>query len=98
MFANAEMQIASAGRLRLKVASVREGKTRLGGRRQVGRTTNQPRMTLRDCIEDLARRLASGETFGVGREGWQVRVPSGRQIAPLHPIDLVGELRVLSPV
>ena len=36
--------------------------------------------------------------FGIGREDGQVAVPAGRQLAPLHLVDLGGEFGVLGPV
>src|SRR5207302_2473420 len=53
---------------------------------------------LRQRVQHLARGFAAGDALGVGRTDRQVAVPPGRQLAPLHLVDLGRELGVLIPV
>ena len=48
-----------------------------------------------DGVEHLAGRIAGGEALGVGGENRKLRIPVRRQFAPLHALDLVGEIGIL---
>ena len=52
----------------------------------------QPGHVLGDGVEDLAGRVAARDALRVGRERRDVRVPALGKLAPLHPLDLVGEV------
>ena len=44
------------------------------------------------AYEVLGRRVATRDALGVGGKGGQPAIPSGRQLAPLHQVDLGREL------
>ncbi len=98
VLANAEMQVAPAERARFEVAGALEGQQRLVRRAEVGRAAHEPRDILREHVEHLAGSIAARDALGVGREGRQALVPSLRQLAPLHQVDLGREPRIARPV
>src|SRR5438552_4027395 len=94
MFADAEVQVATSAISRGKVARVIKREARLGGWRQVRGTAHQPWNSLRNRVQHLLRRLARRHALRVGRERWQVLVPSFRKLAPLHAKEVVRQFRI----
>ena len=95
VLADAEMEIAAAGTAGLEVARAGELQRRLVRRAEVGRAAQEPGNVLGEHVQHLARGVAAGDALGVGREARQVAVPARGQLAPLHLVDLGGELREL---
>src|SRR5262245_55413192 len=89
------MQVAATWTIRFEIAGAFEREVRFCGWCKIGRAADQPRVSRRDGIEDLARRVAAGNPFRVGGKGREAAVPTIRELAPLHALDLLGELRVL---
>ena len=98
MLADAEMQVPAAGTAGLEVAGAREFQRRLVRGAEVRRAADEPGDVLGEHVEHLARGVAPGDALGVGREDRQIAVPAGRQLAPLHLVDLVRELGELLAV
>src|SRR5450755_3307830 len=98
MLANPEMQVAPAGSISFQIAGPLEGETCLGGWREVGCAADEPGVMRGDGIEHLAGGVAAGEPLRVGREDGQVRVPALGKFAPLHAVELIGEVGMLAPV
>src|SRR5207244_10981738 len=48
--------------------------------------------------ETCARRIPSGDALGVRRKHGTPAIPSGRQLTPLHQVDLGRELRIFRSV
>src|ERR1700689_1104574 len=98
MLAHAEVQIAAAWRVSFLVAGALECEPRLGGRGEIGSATDQPGVMEGNGVEDLAGRVARGKTFRVSGESRKFCVPVRRKVAPLHALDLVGKIGILSSV
>src|SRR6185312_1260101 len=98
MLADAEMEIASARAARLEVARTGELKRRLVRGAEVRRAAEEPGNVLGEHVQHLARGIAPGDALRIGRKARQVAVPSRRQLAPLHLVDLGSELRILRAV
>src|ERR1017187_1041919 len=49
-------------------------------------------------VENLARRIAAGDSLGIGGKRWQLSVPSIRQFALLQAVELVGQIGILQAV
>src|SRR5262245_392815 len=92
------MQVAAAWSRGLEIAGARKGKRGPVRRAEVGRSSQEPRNVLGDHVEYLAGGVAPGDALGIGREARQVAVPSGRELAALHLIDLGGALGELAAV
>src|SRR5262245_15054653 len=92
------MQVAAAWSRGLEIAGARKGKRGPVRRGEVGRSSQEPRNSLCDHSKYLAGVFAPGDALGIGREARQVTVPSGRELAALHLIDLGGEIGKLAAV
>src|SRR5579884_4238047 len=93
MFADAEMKVAPAIMIRLKITSAIKGKASLGGRSQISRAANQPGNILRNHIQYFCRGIAAGDAFFISREGGDIFVPSVRKFTALHARKVVGAFR-----
>src|SRR6266508_4939331 len=98
MFADAEMQIPAARSSRLEVSGPLEREGGLVGWAEIRRSAQQPRDVLRKHVEHFARSIPSGDAFGIGRKDGKPGIPTGRQLTPLHQVDLGRELRIFRPV
>src|SRR3984893_14314886 len=98
MLADAEMQVPAAGSARLEVSGALEREQRLGGGAEIRRSPEKPGNVLRENIENLARGIATGDAFRVGGKNRQPLIPSSRQLAPLHQLDLGRELRMFRAI
>ena len=98
VLANAEVEVARAVIFGRKISGAVERKPGLGGWSEVGGSANEPRDVLRECVQNLARGFARGQTLGVCRKLRDVLVPSLRQLPVLHAVQLVGQVRVLLAV
>ena len=98
MLADAEVHVAAAGRAGFQIAGAFECEMRLGGRREIGRAADQPRMMRGNGVEHLAGGVARGKALRVGGENRKSRVPAIGKLAPLHALDLVGKIGVLCSV
>ena len=94
VLADAEVEVPAArGRRPRSRPRPRTSSVRLVRRPEVGRAAEEPGHVLREHVEHLARGVAPGDALRVGRKDRQVAVPAVRQLAPLHLLDLGGELR-----
>src|SRR5579884_295896 len=93
MFADAEMKVAPAIMIRLKITSAVKSKARFGGRSQISRAANQPGNILRNHIQYFCRGIAAGDALFISREGWDVFVPSVRKFTALHARKMVSAFR-----
>src|SRR6266850_7557637 len=94
MLADAEMKIPAAVIVALEIAGSLESQLDLGRGREVGGAAEQPRQTRRDRIQHLSGGVAAGDALGIGGECGNVFVPLLGEIAPLHALTLIGELRI----
>ena len=91
-------KLRPAGILGAEIAGAFESQPRLARGPEVGRAAEQPRHVLGEGVQHLARGVAGGDAFGVGGKRRQVPVPALRQLAALHAIALIGELRILASI
>src|ERR1700722_659298 len=98
MLTDAEMRVAAARLIGLKLARAVEGKTRLGRGRQIAGAADQPRHMLGDGVEHFAGRVPRGDALVVGGECRQERIPLLRQGAGQKLLDLARGLRKFPPV
>src|SRR5437868_6476297 len=98
MFADAEMQVASAVVFRAEVTGAVEGESRLRRGREIGRSADQPRHILCDCIQNLGGRVAARYSLGIGGKNGNVFIPSIGKLTALHLVEIIGELRIFLPV
>src|SRR5438477_7952855 len=94
MLANAEMKIPAAVVIALEIAGSLERQPGLRRGREVGGTAEQPRQARGDRVQHMSRRVAAGDALRVGRKRRNVSVPPLREVAPLHPLALISELRI----
>ena len=94
VLADPQMQVPARTVLGLEVAGALEGQPRLRRGRQVRRTPDQPRHASGDRVEHRAGRVAPGQPLLVGAERGDVVAPTVGELAPLHPRELVRELRM----
>ena len=57
-------------------------------RAEIRRAAEEPGNVLREHVEHLARGFPAGDALGIRREDREVAIPSRRQLAPLHLVDL----------
>ena len=90
VLANAEMKIASrvAGRFEVSGAFERHARLRRGG--QIRGAADDPRHGRRHCVQDLRRRVTTGDPFGISGEARNRLLPAIRQVALLHLQQAVG--------
>src|ERR1700716_259456 len=98
MLADAEVQVPAARSAGLDVPGPLERQGGLVGRAEIRRPADQPWAVLRKHIEHFARGVPSGDPFGVGGKDEKPCIPFGRQLTPLHQVDLVRELGIFRPV
>src|SRR5262249_8660880 len=98
MLADAEMQVAAARAIRFEIAGAFEREVRFRRWVKIGGAADQPGIARGDGIEDLARRVAGGHSFLVGSKRNEAAVPAVWELALLHALDLVGELRILCSI
>src|SRR6202011_1211809 len=70
----------------------------LVGGAEIRRSPERPGNVLGKNSEDLARVIAPGDTLRVGGKNRQPLIPSSRQLAPLHQLDLGRELRMFRAI
>src|ERR1700704_1404896 len=92
------MQVPAARRARLEVSGPLERQGGLVGGAEIRRSAQQPRNVLRKHVEHFARRIPSGDALGIRRKDRKPGIPSGRQLTPLHQVDLGREFRISRPV
>ncbi len=95
MFPHAEVHVAPAILIRIEVARAVEGQICFVRFGEVRRAAHQPGNILCQGVEGFSRGFACGHAFWIGREARQVLVPAVRQLATLHLVQLIGELRKL---
>src|SRR5438132_11711557 len=98
MFANSEMEIASAVVTGLENARAFKFEVGLVRRRQVRCAADQPRNVLRQRIQNLARTFASSHSFCIGWKRRQALVPAVGKFAALHAPELIRQIRELLAV
>ena len=98
VLADAEMHVAAARGVGFEIAGALECEPGLGGRREIGRAADQPRVMRGNGVEHLAGRVARGKALRVGGENRKGRVPVLGKLAPLHALDPVGKVGVLFSV
>ena len=95
VFADAEVKIASAVVLRLKVAGAFLRDPGLGGWSEICGSSNQPGNVPGGCVQHHTRRLAGSQAFWVRGEFRKIMVPAFRELPMLHAKEFFGEIRVL---
>src|SRR5262245_25595328 len=98
MLADAEVQVPAAASAGLEVARALEGQDRLVRGAEIRRSTEQPGNVLGKNIEDLTGGIAPGDASRIGGKNRQALIPSPRQLALLHQVDLVCELRIFRAI
>ena len=76
--------------------SIRQGG--LVRRSKIRRASEEPGNVLREHVQHLARGFPPGDALRVGRKDGEVAVPTGRQLAPLHQIDLGRQFGILGAI
>src|SRR5215208_5281935 len=77
------------------MTSALEGQSRFVGGSKVGGTTDQPGDLLSDDVQHLVVGVAAGSAFGVGWVFREFSVPALWQLAALHLVQVIGQLRIL---
>jgi hypothetical protein len=95
---DAEMHVAPARRRPTEIAGAFERETSLGRRCEICGAADEPRYVARDRVLNFRGGFSTPEALRVGLERRQVAVPAAGQVAPLHPIELVRELRVIASI
>src|SRR5271166_5944893 len=98
MFADAEVEIPAAVVVTFEITGLLKGQPRLGRGRKVGGPAEKPRQTRGDRVQHVSRRVAAGDALRIGGKYRDVRVPSLGEIAPLHPLALIGEVGISAAV
>src|SRR4029077_14387014 len=89
------MDIPRPQRIATNLTSTFKGKSGLRRWRKIRRTTDQPRMPLCDCIQYFAGRISAGNSFRVGWERRDFRIPAFRRFTVLNRESFGCELRKL---
>jgi hypothetical protein len=95
VFPHAEVDVAAMISVGEKIPCAFKGEIRFVGFRQVSRPADEPGNIRRERVQRFARALAGSHPLGIGREGGQVFVPAVGELATLHAVDLVSQLRKL---
>src|SRR5271154_3030573 len=90
MFTDAEVKITSGIVLRREIAGALLRNTGLGRWCEVRGPSDQPGHILGDCVQRLSRGLTRRQAFRVRGEFRKVMVPTFRELAVLHAIQLFG--------
>ena len=98
VLADSEMKISPARIVAFHVARALKGQACLGRGGEVSRASNQPGIVRRNRVEDLARRVAAGQSLGIRRENREIRIPAVRRLALGHALDLVGKIGMDVPI
>src|SRR5258708_27369459 len=89
------MDISRPQRIATNLTSTVKGKSGLRRWRKIRRTTDQPRMSLCDCIQYFAGRISAGDSFRVRWECRDCRIPAFRQFTVLNRESFGCQLRKL---
>src|SRR5262249_20362668 len=95
MLADAEVKIPAAVTAGLEISRPIEGKTRLGGRREIGSAADQPGHIRSQRIQPVGGRPAAGQALGISRKDGEILVPAVRKLAALHAVQMIGELGMI---
>ena len=95
MLADPVVELAAVEGAGLEVGGAVEVEADRGRVGEVGGAGQQPGQPLADRVLDLVGRLAGRDPLLVGLEAGDRRVPALGQLAPLHRLDLGGEVGVL---
>src|SRR5262245_30498481 len=98
MLADPEMEVPSAVLAGFEVPRPLKSEARFGGGSEVCRASNQPGHVLREHIEYLAGSVAASESLWICRECGEIPVPSRRQFAVLHLVEMIGQHGILGLV
>src|SRR4030095_10028880 len=92
------MQVLSVAAVGLEISRAVVFESRLVRRSQICRAAEKPGDVLRYDVEHRTGCVPSGDALGVGWKDWEILSPAGRQLPPLHLIDLGREIRMLGAV
>src|SRR5215470_6041390 len=95
MLADAEVKILPAVAAGLEAARPRELQSRLVRRAKISGTAEEPRDVVGEHVQHLPGGVSPRHAFGIGGEDGEILVPARGKLAPLHQLDLRGELRIL---
>src|SRR5262249_37372257 len=95
MLADSKMQILPTRALSLEISRAGKCESGLVRGSKVRGAAEEPRDVLREHIQSLARSVPSSNALGVGRENWEIPVPSRREFSPLQELELVCQLGML---
>src|SRR5262249_17968937 len=84
VLADSKMKVASGIILSREITGAFLREAGLGGGREICRSSDQPRDFFGRRIQNLRRRFTCSKAFWIGRECWQVSVPSFWKLAVLH--------------
>src|SRR5262249_62020257 len=96
--ADPDLQLSPAGIAGREITCALNRAHLLVGGAESRRSTEQPGNVLGKNIEDLTGGIAPGDAFRIGRKNRQALIPSPRQLALLHQVDLVCELRIFRAI
>src|ERR1700732_4526216 len=95
MLANSEMNISPSEGIATNLTGIRKGESRLGRRRKIRGTADQPRMLLSNRVQHFARGISAGYSFRVRRECRDFFVPALRRFTVLNRGGFSCQLRML---
>src|SRR5438105_15220528 len=98
MLTNTEMQVPATVVVAFEIGRSLESESCFGGRKKVRSSAHQPGNVLRKYVEHLARGIASGQTFRVGRKIWKILIPAIGQSAVLDSVYSIREFRIFARV
>src|SRR5262249_13636842 len=92
------MKIPPGRALGAEISAAIKGQPGLARGSEIRRAAEQPRNVPGDGIQRLARCVACGNAFAVGRKRRQSSVPAVRQLTAKHPIALVSEFGISASI
>src|ERR1051325_11113792 len=98
MLTDTEVQIFPRAVIGFEISRALERQSGLVRRTKVGRATKKPRNVLRQNVQHFAGGISACDAFGICREHRKIAVPLSGKLAPLHLLNLGGELRILGSI
>src|SRR5215510_12771820 len=92
------MQVLPARAIGLEVSSASERQGGLVRWPEVSRATEEPRDVLCKYVQHFPRRVPPGNSLCIGRKNRESMIPPGWEFPPLHELDFVRQLGILTSI